>query len=176
MMGPWPMRDDSGFATALSMLWKSLQKGKNSKNFQQFDTIRKMRTVARNIHNGSLSGHVQVFTFSDARKKTYAMTINPTQSSWFRMFNLGCDSRMGSIVIQNSALELEVLLEILEMYEFEFWSYETTATRRRQVVMNACFLVTGYEHIASDALSFGFQPFRDEDFASDWNSICAKAK
>jgi len=70
VMGPWPMRDDCGFATVLSMLWKSLQKGNNSKSFQQYNTIRKMRTVARNIHDGSLSGHVQAFTFSDARKKT----------------------------------------------------------------------------------------------------------
>jgi len=36
--------------------------------------------------------------------------------------------------------------------------------------------VSDFEQVASNALSFCFQPFRDEDFTSDWNSIGAKAK
>ena len=33
--------------------------------------------------------------------------------------------------------------------------------------------VPDFEQVASNALSFGFQPFRDEDFTSDSNSIGA---
>ena len=36
--------------------------------------------------------------------------------------------------------------------------------------------VSDFEQVTSNALSFDFQSFRDEDFTSDWNSIGAKAK
>ena len=142
--GPWPLLDNVGFDTALVMLWKSLKPGKHSKSFQQFDTIRKMRTVARNIYEASYSGHVQTMTFTDDKKKTYILTNNPTQSPLFRMFIRGCEERMGSITVQNTALSIDVLLCILQNYENEFWDRNTSKVRRRFIVMAACIVIVGY--------------------------------
>ena len=44
-MGPWPVDDVVGLETAILMLWKSLDKGAHGRNYCQFDTIRKIRTL-----------------------------------------------------------------------------------------------------------------------------------
>lgn len=41
---PWPVEDAYGFATAISMLRKLLEPGKNVASYQQFDSILKLRT------------------------------------------------------------------------------------------------------------------------------------
>jgi hypothetical protein len=45
---PWPVKDAYGFATAKTNLRKLLDPGKNAAPYQQFDSIRKLRTGMRN--------------------------------------------------------------------------------------------------------------------------------
>jgi hypothetical protein len=53
---PWPVKDAYGFATAKTNLRKLLDPGKNAAPYQQFDSIRKLRTGMRNDFQNSLPG------------------------------------------------------------------------------------------------------------------------
>ena len=41
-MTPWPLADGEGMGVAILMLEKSLEPGRNSKTYQQFDSVRKL--------------------------------------------------------------------------------------------------------------------------------------
>ena len=46
LMTPWPLEDGEGMGVAILMLEKSLEPGRNSKMYEQFDTVRKLRLAA----------------------------------------------------------------------------------------------------------------------------------
>jgi len=47
--GPWPVEDMYAFVTAVTILRKLLDPGKNCASYQQFDSIRKLRTGMQNM-------------------------------------------------------------------------------------------------------------------------------
>ena len=62
-------------------------------------------------------------------------------------------------------------LEAVQNEELEALTRWNISTRNPSRIQQ----VSDFEQVTSNALSFGFQPFRDEDFTSDWNSIGTKA-
>ena len=57
-LGPWRVKDEVGFTVALQMVKASLNPGKYQA-YQQFDTIRGIRTAFSNIFEASLGAHVK---------------------------------------------------------------------------------------------------------------------
>ena len=56
----------------------------------------------------------------------------------------GCQHRMGSITIQDTALSIQILMKILVQYEVEFSLTSTPVSRRRDIVMIASYLIIGF--------------------------------
>jgi hypothetical protein len=51
---------------------------------------------------------------------------------------------MGSITIQDTALSVPILLEILNDYEVAFGRRDTTSARKRDILMMSSYLVIGF--------------------------------
>ncbi|GFH48957.1 hypothetical protein CTEN210_05433 [Chaetoceros tenuissimus] len=114
-MGPWPIEDCSGVETAMLMLWKSLDKGQKGRNYCQFDTIRKIRSLRENIHSGSINGLLSNVAFTDQRGRVFHMDKSPMHTKWFQLFSKGCESRMENSTSQDAALSVEAMLAMLEL-------------------------------------------------------------
>lgn len=143
-MGPWPIRDCTGLETAILMLWKSLDKGAKGRDYCQFDTIRKIRTLRENIHAGSANGIHDNWSFTDQKGRVYFMDRSPLHTKWFRLFSKGCESRMGNITSQDAAFTVEAMLGMLELLNSQFHRRSTSQEKRRTVVMTAAVLVIGF--------------------------------
>ena len=142
--GPWPVGDFTGMAIAITMLRKSLDSGRNNNMYQQFDSVRKLRSAARNTHLNSVIGAAATHAFMGERGKIFRLTSDPTYSQFFTKFIHGCEKRMGRYVKQDQALSVEILLEILHAYEVELKCKTTSKTRRRVIIMSGSSLVIGY--------------------------------
>ena len=93
-MGPWPLEDNMGFTVALMMLKSSLLPGKHNKEYQQFDTIRSLRTAFSNVYEASVSGSRGRSVLRGAQGVTLHPSFCPTQSLFFEKFIKGILSRM----------------------------------------------------------------------------------
>jgi len=71
--GPWLVEDMYGFATAITILRKSLDPGKNCASYQQFDSIRKLRTGMRNAFQNSLPRCATTQVFMDSKGKIHRL-------------------------------------------------------------------------------------------------------
>ena len=143
-MGPWPIEDCTGLETAMLMLWKSLDKGQRGRNYCQFDTIRKVRSLRENIHSGSVNGLLSNVSFTDQRGRVFHMDKSPLHTKWFQLFSKGCESRMGNATSQDAALSVEAMLAMLEILELRVQRTSTTREERRMAVMTAAVLVIGF--------------------------------
>jgi hypothetical protein len=94
-LGPMPVEDLTGHRAAIHMLLTSLEPGAYSKNYKQFDTIRKMWSAFLNAWGASAKATLfNVSTGKEDRHKD-RLTRCPTDSEWFGRFQLGCKKRMG---------------------------------------------------------------------------------
>jgi hypothetical protein len=140
---PWPLGDKVGFGDAMVVLWQSLQSGKNCGNYQQFDSIRKIRALATTIQQSRGRDSMDGVSFKDDNK-TNTLVKSTSNSVFFSKFIKGCEKRMGRVLKQDSALSVEVLIQIMNNLEFEFGYEKTCEDRRRDIVMIGCFLLIGF--------------------------------
>ena len=104
-MGPWQMRDCTNLETAILMLWKSLDKGAKGRDYCQFDTIQKIRTLRENIHAGSANGIHDNWSFTDQKGRVYFM-----DQSHFTRSGLDYSARAVNLVWGTSLHKMQLLL------------------------------------------------------------------
>ena len=121
-LGPFPLEDSFGMATAMVILQMSLNPGKNDKTVQ-FATVRKFRSAASNVYHASATGQGSMVMAKDTRKLT--VTACPTYSDWFERFMRGLHKRMGEVSRSDRALSLEVLKEMFSFLDRE-WEHPLT--------------------------------------------------
>jgi hypothetical protein len=139
----WPLVDQVGFGEAMLILWQSLQKGKNVATHQQFDSVRKIRSLAANIKAARPDQAYDGVSFKDGGK-VLALTKCGTNSVFFTKFMKGCEKRMGRMLKQDAALSVELLLKLLENLDREFRRNDGTREQRRAAVMLGAVLVIGF--------------------------------
>jgi hypothetical protein len=130
-LGPFPVSDSLGMSVAVAMLLKSLEPGRYSPRYQQFETVRKLRAGFSNIYMASREGVHCLHTVGGDKAK-YQLTYSPTQSQWFERFSQGCVRRMGQEVRQDWAIPLPVMHGMMELLEDE-WSKATELVVQEQV-------------------------------------------
>lgn len=140
LLGPWPVKDEVGFTVALQMVKASLNPGKYQA-YQQFDTIRGIRTAFSNIFEASLGAHVKREVLRGEKGIVLHPSKCPTQSLWFEKFARGLLSRMGREVRSNAGLSHLVLLEIIRGAEEELRSEETTEERKEFLLVCQFYFV-----------------------------------
>jgi hypothetical protein len=113
-LGPFPVCDLLGMGVAVAMLLKSLEPGRYSPQYQQFETVRKLRAGFSNIYMASCKGASCLRTVGGDRAK-HQLTYSPTQSLWFKHFSQGCVQRMGQEVRQDWAIPLPAMHGLLDL-------------------------------------------------------------
>jgi hypothetical protein len=116
--GPFPLGDSLGLRVAVGMLIKSLEPGRYSPAYQQFETIWRLRATFSNMHMLSLEGVNSLRTVGGETAKM-SLALLPTNSLWFERFTEGCLKRMGQDMRQDWAIHLLALHSLLEVLDEE---------------------------------------------------------
>ena len=114
---PFPMKDHCGYKLAIATLLYSRRPGKHTKDFTQFDTIRKLRSAYGNWLRASPHTNQQHYVLNDDAGKAVRLIDDKSSSLWFQRFNAGLKYRMGVIWKPNKALSTELLLKVIEKAE-----------------------------------------------------------
>ncbi|KAL7569770.1 hypothetical protein ACA910_005713 [Epithemia clementina (nom. ined.)] len=129
---------------AILSLQRSLDKGRNSKTIQ-WDTMRGIRSGYSNVINITPAGTGGA-VLSDGRKST-RITDSPTNGIWFQRFMDGCHERMGDVRIPDTALTVDVLLELDKLLE-ALWhkstSYVEDGPSRFELAITGCLLAISF--------------------------------
>ena len=113
-LGPYPVSDSLGMSVALAMLMKTLEPGRYNVQYQQFETVWKLRAAFSNVYMASREGVTSLQTVGGDRAKHH-LTHSPTQSLWFERFAQGCVRRMGQDVQQDWAIPLSAMLGLFQI-------------------------------------------------------------
>jgi hypothetical protein len=136
----WPVDDQVGFGEAMLVLWQSLQKGKHVSGHQQFDSVRKIRSLSAGMQQARMEMGQDGLCFKDGGK-TFGLAQCRTNSTLFTMFMKGCERRMGRIVKQDMALSVDILLAILANLEESWRAGKEPAAKRNSVLLGACLVI-----------------------------------
>ena len=143
-MGPWPLGDQQGFQLAIVILKSSQEPGAYHDSHQQFDTIRRLRTVHHHCHDAGVDGVMSACSFQGDRGKVYCMSSSPTHSLFHSRFIQGLEERMGKEIRQQKGLAPEVLRPILEMYEMDLKKIEPGSEVWRLTIMAGSYFALLY--------------------------------
>ena len=135
-----------GFQVALEIVASSLKEGSTSKSYQQFDTVRTIRTVHQHLFEGGPAFDHRVFKTTGETPKTVVVRTShcPTDSLLFTRFTKGCLSRMGKEVRSDMALDPDILHCIMSNLNNEWISEGTSETRKRWISIVGCYLMVCY--------------------------------
>ncbi len=133
--GPWPLGDNVGFQLAIIMLKASQEPGKHSDSYQQFDSIRKLRSSHHHVEDSGVEAVNGSVHFQTEKGKVYSLTSSETESLLFRRFIEGLEDRMGRDVRQQKGMSVQLLKQILEQYEQELERGEVSEARKRMITM-----------------------------------------
>jgi len=120
------------------MLLKSLEPGRYD-TYQQFATIRKLRSGYHNVFMSSSEGAMSLRTVGGEKGKHFLNTC-PTHSSWFENFALGCLRRMGQEVRQDRAISLPVMHALMRHFEQD-WQATTDPSLQLRIASLAAYSV-----------------------------------
>ncbi len=144
-LGPWPVDDTQGFQVAIEIVRASQEPGRNAKEYQQFDSIRKIRSAYSSVFESSPRGaHVGLTFRGEKSHMTFHFTDSKLNCHLFRSFMTGLQKRMGRLVFQDLALDVRVLAHILNLMEREIRSDDTSWQRKRFLAMCGGAFVTLY--------------------------------
>ena len=108
----------------------------------QFDTVRKIRTTYSTVHQSLAAAGLHTSTFKGAHGNTFAVNQGDSDTRLFRKFMVGLEKRMGSLVVQNSGISVELLLAILARMEIEYRSEIVVRARKQELIIcGAAFVV-----------------------------------
>ena len=145
--GPWPVADEVGFQIAIEIVAASMLEGNTSKNYQQFDSIRTIRTMHQHLYESGPLHDNRVFkTTGEQHGKTVIVRTSqcPTDSLFFTRFMQGCLSRMGKEVKSDMALDSGILHLILGNLNNEWHNNATSVERKRLIGLVGCYLVVSF--------------------------------
>ncbi len=140
--GPFSVSDVFGMRVAIGMLIKSLEPGRYSSAYQQFETIRKLRAAHSNLFMSSVEG-TQAFRSIGGDIAKLSFAAMPTNSLWFERFAQGCLKRMGQEIRQDWAIPLEAIHGILIMLNGE-WALAERWVDQHKLACAGAFTVIAF--------------------------------
>ena len=141
-VGPWPIADNCGFQVAIEMIKHSQGKGRNSSNYIQFDSIRKIRSAYSNVFESGPARCLDNRKLRSDKGQMMHFVNGDTDSKLFSMFMKGCERRMGRYVKQDVGITNELLHAILNQYDREFDDKLTSLSRKRFMLICGAAFVT----------------------------------
>ncbi|KAL7558753.1 hypothetical protein ACA910_010064 [Epithemia clementina (nom. ined.)] len=113
-ISPFPPSNTFGMAAAIISLQRSSDWGKNSRTIQ-WDTMQGVRSVMSYFVHTMPKG-VGGIVISDGKCSTHITHCN-TNTLWFKHFMDGCHKRMGDVKVQDTAMTIDVLICLQDIFE-----------------------------------------------------------
>ena len=135
-LGPFPVGDTLGYGLAIAMVLKSLEPGAYNSNYQQFETIRRLRCGFSNTYAASLQCFENMHSLGMDKSKIH-LSKCPSQSLWFEKFALGCSLRMGAEVHSDKAVSLPLVHAFFSLIEQEWKGAESLPERSKLASIGA---------------------------------------
>lgn len=112
-----PCWDHAGYSIAIAILMKSRKAGKHDVRYQQYDTIRQLRSSFSNFVRAAPtnSGHTLSLGRSDGVYERLNYDI--CSSLWFEKFMQGLRNRMGQLWLPNKGMNHSLWLKFIEKIE-----------------------------------------------------------
>lgn len=142
-LGPLPVEDIQELTLAITILKASQEQGKNSSNYTQYDSIRKIRSAYGNHYEASKSASTSTWVLRSDKFNTF-FTDSLARSEFFNRFILGLRHRMGRDVHGDLALDFNILHKILDQMKSEIIDGDTLFKRRRWLAMAGSFYVLSF--------------------------------
>ena len=144
--GPWPIEDEVGFQIAIEMVGASLKEETTSKDHQQVDTVRAIRTMHQHMYESGPMKDNRVFKTTGENSKTLIVRTShcPTDSLFFTRFTNGCLARMGKEIKNDMALDPVILHLILNNLNNEWHNVGTSEERKRWITIVGCYLIVSF--------------------------------
>ena len=146
--GPYPIGDPYGMAIAVDILKQSQRPGKNSKNYTQYDSVRKLRSGYSNLFaaspalNKGFSGTDDTYKIKSSKGVRFDYLYGKTESQFFAWFMLGMKKRMGRLVNQDMGISMDLMLAILKQYDLELEDPDLDPDRVRTIIVcGAAFVI-----------------------------------
>lgn len=116
-MGPFPLADTCGMKTAVLILDRSLDPGRNAEHVQ-YDTFRRWRSVTTNVTQAGVAGlGDRVMAYE--RDRMWVSGV-PTHSFWFTRFMEGLHRRVGAIIKRDRAVTVDEIKGVENLLEGEW--------------------------------------------------------
>ncbi len=160
-MSPWPVDDKEGMGVAIAMLEKSIEKGRNSDKYMQFDTVRKLRSAAANVYSATSQAANLRYCLKSGNRLLH-LEEGPTQRNLIERIVIGMENRMPKESSRNLPFTSRMILYILDNLEEELYNPGTTADRARLLIMTGAYL----------AITFGYSLRGNEGFWVDCERLC----
>jgi hypothetical protein len=174
-LGPWELGNHMGMTTAMMLLMRSTEPGRKGGTVK-FGTARQIRSTFTVIWEASADSGKDMVLSSGSTRGRFITTLNPSEGRWYQYFTQGVAARMGDVVHQDRAYSIEVLLELLRMYEEEWAEMQFDMPMEH---LSACMflLVTclggmrGYEVMWTDLTTLKRDVTLCEE-AEDYEAVC----
>ena len=144
LMSPWEIGDSVGMGIALLMLEKSIESGRNSANYKQFDTVRKFRSTASNVYSSTAGASKDPRVLKSLKGAVLHTHGGSMQSIFMERFALGMKIRMPQEKVRNLPLLGNVVSHVLKVMEAEWLAPGTSRKRKREISMCAGYLAVTY--------------------------------
>ena len=141
-LGPWPVEDIHGLRLAIAILQASQEGGKNSKEYTQYDSIRKISSAFGNHYEASKSAAINTWVLRSDKTKSH-FTDSPARSEFFNRFMKGLKHRMGKDVRGDIPIDYRILHKVLIQLMPEIYK-ETTLERRRWLASAGTYFILSF--------------------------------
>ena len=138
-----PSYDHCGYEVAIHMLMNSLNPGRISKDYTQWDTIRKLRTCYSNYTRASNQANISTLAINDNKGIYQRIGQDVCGSFWFSRFLKGCQNRMGCESQRNKAFSIDLLLAVLNKAQQKFEGERSNKKRHLWLVF-WCYCTISY--------------------------------
>jgi hypothetical protein len=119
-LGPFPLGAHLGMLQAVLVEMRSMEKGQKEDSLVKYGTARKIRSTQTVLWESSPLSGADITLSTGSVKGRYVATMCPSESRWYQRFETGIAIRIGDVVSQDRAFTLDVLLELVRMYEDEW--------------------------------------------------------
>jgi hypothetical protein len=144
--GPLPDFDHCGYEVAIDTVLYSRRPGRHSKEYTQFDTIRKLRSAYSNHCRSTAQANRSSLSIGDTKGKYQRLGTDPCSSFWFYRFMEGLKRRMGQDWRPNKAISKPLMIRVLKETDHRVDGATSPEERNRWIVFYTyamtCYVVS----------------------------------
>jgi hypothetical protein len=116
--GPLPDFDHCGYELAINTILYSRRPGRHTKEYTQFDTIRKLQTAYSNHCRLTAQANCSSWAIRDMKGKYQRLGTDPCGSFWFFRFMEGLKRQMGQDWRPNKAITKPPMVQVLKEADY----------------------------------------------------------